>query len=154
MRILWKSIKCYTDDFKTKKLFFHTPLDSINFLQKFFEHFGHKFKIFEIFLEGVKWIQKCKKKYWFVFKVICVTFYWFSKYSHRVYFFWDFLFLLLKQAAQKVLINYTFCKRVFYNMPLSKYLCAAFPPTVLTKKTGQYEENKTPSKICKTVANK
>ena len=98
--------------------------------------------------------QKCKKKYFFVSEVICVTFYWFSKYSHRVYFFWDFLFLLLKQVVQKVLINYTFCKRVFYNMPLSKYLCAAFPPTVLTKKTGQYEENKTHSKICKTVANK
>ena len=117
MRLLWESIKCYTDDFKNNKIFFLTLLDSINFLQKYFENFGQKFqiffsnfvhctlytqkclpevfkctvykiwgknlkfltKIFEIFLEEVNWIQKCKKNIFFVFKVICVTFYWSSK---------------------------------------------------------------------------
>ena len=115
MRLLWKSIKCYTDNFKNKKMFFLTLLNSINFLPKYFESFENlnvflkfctlytlqqkflpkvvkcalykiwakhlKFltTIFEIFLEQVNWIQKCKKKHFFVFKVICVTFYWFSK---------------------------------------------------------------------------
>ena len=46
MRLLWESIKCYTDDFKNKKMFFLTLLDSINFLQKYFENFGQKFQIF------------------------------------------------------------------------------------------------------------
>ena len=46
MRLLWESIKCYTDDFKNKKIFFFTLLDSINFLQKYFENFGQKFQIF------------------------------------------------------------------------------------------------------------
>jgi hypothetical protein len=31
--------------------------------------------------------RKCQKKYCFVFKVICVIFFWFSKWFHRDYFF-------------------------------------------------------------------
>ena len=46
MRLLWKLIKCYTDDFKNKKMFFLTLLDSMTFLQKYFENFCPKFQIF------------------------------------------------------------------------------------------------------------
>ena len=41
--VLTKSIKCYTDCFKDKKIFFRSVLDSINYLQKYFENFGLKF---------------------------------------------------------------------------------------------------------------
>ena len=50
MRLLWESIKCYTDDFKNKKMLFRTLLDSINFLQKYFENFGPIFWILRFLL--------------------------------------------------------------------------------------------------------
>ena len=90
VRLLWESIKCYTDDFKNNKMFFLILLDSINFLPKNLKFWT---KIFEIFFGGsLNWIQKYKKKYFFIFKFICVTFYWFSKYSHRNYFFFCIVF--------------------------------------------------------------
>ena len=53
MRLFGESIKCYTDDFKNKKMFFLTLLHSITFLQKYFKNFGQKFQIF--FSNFVHW---------------------------------------------------------------------------------------------------
>ena len=150
MRLIWESIKCYTDDFQNKKMFFLTHLDSINFLQKYFENFGQKFeifssnfvhctlynrnfckvykiwgknlkfltKIFEIFLEEVNWIQKCKKKHFFVFKVICVTFSWFSKYFHNDFFFDIFYFLSEMSCSKNDCKPSVIKKRLFQNISL------------------------------------